>query len=81
MIPRAGRTAVGGTRDGALLVRVTVPPVEGAANEAVVRAIAEALGVAPRDVAIESGAAARRKVVSVPASARERLGLLLGGRP
>ena len=67
------RTAVGGTRDGALVVRVTAPPVEGAANEAVIRAIAEALAVAPRDVAIERGGAGRHKVVSAPRAARERL--------
>jgi hypothetical protein len=73
VIPRAGRTVVGGTRDGALVVRVTAPPVEGAANDAVVRAVADALGVPPRDVAIERGAAGRRKLLSAPAAARERL--------
>jgi hypothetical protein len=54
-------------------VRVTAPPVEGAANEAVIRALAAALGVAPRDVAIDRGGAARRKLISAPAAARERL--------
>lgn len=73
MIPRAGRTAVGGSRDGALLVRVTAPPVEGAANEAVRRAVAAALGVAPTEVRIERGARGRRKVASAPAAAETRL--------
>ena len=76
VIPRASRAAVGGTREGALLVRVTAPPVEGAANEAVVRAVAAALRLAPTDVAIERGDRGRRKLLSVPAAARERVAAL-----
>lgn len=63
--PRAGRNAVEGTRDGALLVRVAAPPVDGAANEAVARVIAEALGIAPTRVRVVSGGGGRRKVVGV----------------
>lgn len=55
---------------------MTAPPAEGAANEAVVRALADALGVAPRDLAIERGARGRRKVVSAPAAAGPRLSAL-----
>lgn len=57
-------------------MRVAAPPVEGAANEAVLRALAEALGVPPRDIAIERGARGRRKVVSAPAAAGPRLAAL-----
>lgn len=63
-------------RDGVLAVRVTAPPVEGAANEAVVRLLAEALGVPATGIAIERGARGRRKVVSVPADVRDRLAAL-----
>ncbi|MBI2325641.1 MAG: DUF167 domain-containing protein [Chloroflexi bacterium] len=73
VIPRAARAAVGPVREGALVVRVTAPPVEGAANEAVVHALATALRLAPSDVAIERGGRGRRKLLSVPAAARERL--------
>ncbi|MDE3101192.1 MAG: DUF167 domain-containing protein [Chloroflexota bacterium] len=73
VVPRAARTAVGGSRDGALLVRVTAAPVDDAANEAVVAALARALGVAPRDVVIERGGHGRRKVLSVPADTVTRL--------
>lgn len=71
--PRSSRTAVGGVRDGALVVRVTAPPVEGAANAAVVTALAAALGVTRSEVLLEAGARGRSKLVSVPATARAAL--------
>ena len=43
VIPRSPRTAVDGIRDGRVVVRVNAPPVDGAANDAVVAALAEAL--------------------------------------
>jgi len=64
--PRASANAVGGERDGALLVRVTAPPVEGRANDAVVELLAEALDVPRGAVHVEHGTAARTKLVSVP---------------
>jgi hypothetical protein len=76
--PRASREALAGERDGALVVRLTAPPVEGAANEALVRLLGRTLGVAPSAVRLVKGAKGRDKVVSVEgvdaAAARERLG-------
>lgn len=63
--PRASRAGVEGVHGDALKVRVHAPPVDGAANEAVVAVLAEALGVAKRDVRIVSGESARSKVVEV----------------
>ena len=63
--PRASREALGGERDGALVVRLTAPPVEGAANTALLRFLARTLGVAPSAVRIVGGAAGRNKVVEV----------------
>jgi hypothetical protein len=75
--PRASRDALSGERDGALVVRLTAPPVEGAANEALARFLGKALGVAASAVRVVSGATGRNKVVSVAgvdaAAARERL--------
>jgi uncharacterized protein len=75
--PRASRDALGGEREGALVVRLTAPPVEGAANEALSRFLGKALGVAPSAVRVVSGATGRNKVVSVAgldaATARGRL--------
>ena len=65
VMPRAPKTELDGVREGRLLVRVTAPPVDRAANEAAVRAIADALGVPARSVTIAAGATARNKVVEV----------------
>jgi uncharacterized protein len=63
--PGAGRTAVGGEHDGALVVRVTAPAVDGRATEAALAAVAVALGVRRRDVVLVTGATSRTKVVDV----------------
>ncbi|HUF46741.1 MAG TPA: DUF167 family protein [Vicinamibacterales bacterium] len=65
VVPRGARTAIEGLRDGSLLVRVTAPPVEGAANDAVVAVVAAALGVARRDLHVVAGATSRRKTLEV----------------
>ena len=85
--PGARRAGVGGRWDGAteavLLVAVAAHAVEGKANEAVQRAVAEAFGVRQRDVKIVSGQRGRDKLVenSTPADAAARLGALLGPPP
>jgi len=71
--PRAASSLIGGERDGALVVRVTAPPAEGAANEAVIRIVAKALDLPPSAVRLVQGARARTKVLSVPASRQEAL--------
>lgn len=79
--PRASRAEVIGFVDGPqgpeLKVRVTAPPVEGEANEAVVALLAKTFGIAKRDVEILAGATGRRKRVRVhgldAAAVRERL--------
>jgi uncharacterized protein (TIGR00251 family) len=63
--PRASRDAITGERDGALVVRLTAPPVEGAANEALVRLIGKALGLPPSAVRILRGEAGRDKLVHI----------------
>ena len=63
--PRSSRTGVEGVHGDALKVRVNAPPVDGAANEAVVEVLAEALGVPRRAVRIVAGDSSRTKVVEV----------------
>jgi uncharacterized protein (TIGR00251 family) len=61
--PRSKRDAIEGERDGALVVRVTAPPVEGRANAALCKLLAKAAGVPPSHAAVVRGAGARDKVV------------------
>jgi uncharacterized protein (TIGR00251 family) len=65
VVPRASRDELAGIQRGALRVRLTAPPVEGAANRALVEFVAEILGIPKRDVDIVSGHGSRRKVVAV----------------
>jgi uncharacterized protein (TIGR00251 family) len=76
---RARRDEIAGQRGGSLLVRVTAPPVEGKANAAVCRLLAERLGLAPGRVAVVRGAGSRDKLVEIdgiePGELRRRLGV------
>lgn len=62
---RSSRTAVGGSHDGMLVVRVREPAVDGRADRGVVEAVADALQVAKGAVRITAGTSSRRKVVEV----------------
>src|SRR5689334_12850358 len=64
-VPRASRDALDGVTEGALQVRLAAPPVEGAANKALVAFLAGVLGVPKRDIAIAAGEHDRRKLVRV----------------
>jgi len=76
--PRASRDGIAGwSEDGALLVRVTAPPADGAANAAVARVLAKALGLPGRDVVLVRGATSRVKqfdVLLTEGEIRKRLG-------
>jgi uncharacterized protein YggU (UPF0235/DUF167 family) len=79
VIPRSPKSAVAGVRDGRLLIRVTAPPVDDAANEAVLRLLAERLAVPRRRLHVIAGATGRNKIVGIdgasPSDVRQRLGL------
>ena len=65
LTPRAAADRVDGVIDGVLRAKVQAPAVEGGANNALIRLIADELGVARRDVRIVAGAASRQKLVVV----------------
>jgi len=86
VIPRASKPGIAGTRDGALLVRLQSPPVEGAANSELVEVIASAFDVPKRDVEIVSGEHSKLKRVEIAgiddrraAAALQSLGVDPGG--
>ncbi len=64
-VPRSSRTEVAGMHGDALRIRVAAPPVEGVANEAIRRFVADSLGISISDVSVVSGATGRRKRLSV----------------
>jgi hypothetical protein len=75
--PRSSRNALGGEREGALLVRLTAPPVEGRANQALARLLADVLDIPPSAVRLVRGDSGRDKLVAIAgidaATARARL--------
>jgi uncharacterized protein (TIGR00251 family) len=66
--PGAKRTNVAGLHGEALKIRLAAPPIEGRANEALLKYIAEAFGVPLRQVELKQGGQSRHKVVAVTGS-------------
>jgi uncharacterized protein (TIGR00251 family) len=63
--PRSTAEGFGGIREGALVVRLTAPPVEGRANAALARFLGRALHVPPSAIEVVRGATGRDKLVRV----------------
>lgn len=66
--PGAKKTEFAGLHGDALKIRLAAPPVDGKANEALVRFVAETLGLAKSAVNLKSGQTSRRKVLEVVGS-------------
>ncbi len=66
--PGAKRTDVAGLHGDALKIRLAAPPIEGRANEALLKFIAESFGVPVRQVELKQGGQSRHKVVAVTGS-------------
>jgi uncharacterized protein (TIGR00251 family) len=82
--PRAHQPSVGGLHGDALRIAVRAPALEGRANRACARALAEALEVRPRDVDMDLAARGRRKRVEVTGECEQlvrRLGALAERSP
>jgi uncharacterized protein YggU (UPF0235/DUF167 family) len=73
LTPRGGADRVDGVVDGVLRARVAAPAVDGAANQALLRLLAETLDVPRRDVRLVAGATSRSKVIAVDGVGVERL--------
>lgn len=77
VIPRSPRTCVDGRRGDAILIRLKAPPVDGAANAALIAFLSDVLDVPRRSIAIVRGESSRDKRVRVEGidetSAIERL--------
>ena len=77
--PRAARSRLVGLHDGRLKLQLAAPPVDGAANDALVELLADLCSMPRRDVTLERGDTSRRKTVALRgismAAARDALGL------
>jgi uncharacterized protein (TIGR00251 family) len=65
VVPRASRTEIVGEHDGALRIRIAAPPVEGAANDELIRTLAKTFGLPKNAIQIASGRESRMKQVRV----------------
>ena len=65
VVPRASKNEISGRQGEAVKIRLTAPPVEGAANEALIGFLSEVLGVRKSQIEILSGHASRDKLVCV----------------
>lgn len=73
LTPRGGADRIDGVVDGVLRARVSAPPVDGAANESLLRLLAGELGVPRRRVRLAAGAGSRTKLVVVDGLPPERV--------
>lgn len=77
-MPRASKNQIVGEMDGCLKVRISAPPVNGAANEEVIRFFAKLFGVTRSSVSIVSGEASKTKRIRVAGAKPEQLRQLAG---
>jgi len=79
VVPRSSREGVAGFEGGVVRIRLNAPPVEGRANEALLKFLAKALGVSRAQLTLVSGETGRNKIVRIAgmtrAEAFEALGL------
>ena len=61
--PRSGKNEIVDIREGALRVRVTAPPIEGAANEACRKLLSKALGISKTSISIQKGKSSQKKLI------------------
>ena len=71
VVPRSAQNEIAGIHGGALRIRLNAPPVQGAANAALIALVAKTLAVPQRQVEIISGHNSRRKILAVSGLSKE----------
>lgn len=79
VIPRAHRNELAGSRGGALVVRLAAPPVEGAANDALIEFLAHTFGLPRRSIRLIAGERSRDKRVEIAGMTPAELDVCLQG--
>ncbi|MFA6147480.1 MAG: DUF167 domain-containing protein [bacterium] len=78
VVPRSSKEGVAGFEEGVLRIRLNAPPVEGKANEALVRFLAKALGVPKSRISLVAGEKGRNKIVRIDGITLDALHAALG---
>ena len=78
VVPRSARSEITGVHGQALKIRLTAPPVQGAANKALVALLAKTLGIAKGRIQIISGQTSRDKTLVVSGLSREAIADRIG---
>jgi uncharacterized protein len=71
--PRAAKTELAGMHGDSIKIRIAAPPVENAANYALIEFIAERLGIAKRCVRVVAGASSRKKILEIDGVSADRI--------
>jgi len=69
--PRSSRNQISGEQDGALKVKLTAPPVEGAANQALIDFLAHTLKIPKKNIILLRGETSRNKLIEILAISKE----------
>ncbi|MBL8187887.1 MAG: YggU family protein [Acidobacteria bacterium] len=75
--PRASRSGVVGELDGALKIRLAAPPVDGEANEELIRVLAKLFDVPRAQIAIASGQTSKNKLIRIAGMSADKAGEIL----
>jgi len=73
VIPRASKTEIAGEHNGALKIKIKSPPVDGAANDELIRFLSKTLQVSHSSIRIVSGRTSRTKRISIDASVSPKM--------
>jgi uncharacterized protein (TIGR00251 family) len=79
--PRASKTELAGMHGGHIKIRVAAPPVEGAANDALIEFVARRLGIAKGRVRLISGKSSRRKALEIDGVDAGQISSAFGAQP
>ena len=77
VVPRSSKSEIVGEHDGALKVKLASPPVDGAANDELVKLLAKSFGVPRSSVEIVSGHTSKTKTVRVRGAAQDKIAAVL----
>ncbi len=75
--PRASRSGVAGELDGALKIRLAAPPVDGEANEELIRVLAKLFDMPRAQIAIASGQTSKNKLIHIAGMSADKAGEIL----